>query len=106
MKTTVYNKLIRDRIPEIIEATGRRPVYETLDDASYIKLLKEKLVEEVNEFLESDSLEELADIGEVMHALLEYKGISIEAFQKSRMDKLENRGAFKKRLLLKEVIEE
>lgn len=106
MKKTVYNKLVRDRIPEIIEAEGKKPIVETLDEEQYIKLLKEKLVEEVNEFLESDTVEELADIGEVMHALLEYKGVSIETFQSVRQEKLVKRGKFTKRLLLKEVIEE
>ena len=106
MKKTSYNKLVRDRIPEIIEGSGRKAVYETLDDENFIKRLNEKLVEEVNEYLQSGSLEELADIGEVMHGILEYKGISIEAFQKARMEKLEQRGSFKKRLLLQEIIEQ
>jgi predicted house-cleaning noncanonical NTP pyrophosphatase (MazG superfamily) len=107
MKTITYNKLVRDRIPEIIEANGKKAVYEPInDDQSYIKLLKEKLVEEMNEFLESDDVAELADMGEVMHALLDYKGVSLETFQRIRLEKLEKRGGFKKRLLLKEVIEE
>lgn len=106
MKKTSYNKLIRDRIPEMIESEGKKVVCETLNDENYIKLLKEKLVEELNEFLESDDVAELADMGEVMHALLEYKGVSIETFQRIRLEKLEKRGGFKKRLLLKEVIEE
>jgi len=106
MEKTTYNKLVRDMIPEIIEAEGKKAVVETMDDESYIKLLKEKLVEELNEFLESDDVAELADMGEVMHALLEYKGVSIETFQRIRLEKLEKRGGFKKRLLLKEVIEE
>lgn len=107
MKTITYNKLVRDRIPEIIEATGKKVVYETItSEEDYIKLLKDKLVEEMNEFLESDDVAELADMGEVMHALLEYKGVSVETFQRIRLEKLEKRGGFKKRLLLKEVIEE
>lgn len=107
MKTTTYNKLVRDRIPEIIESSGKKAVYETIaSDESYIKSLKNKLVEELNEFLESDDVAELADMGEVMHAILEYKGVSVETFQRIRLEKLEKRGGFKKRLLLKEVIEE
>jgi predicted house-cleaning noncanonical NTP pyrophosphatase (MazG superfamily) len=107
MKTITYNKLVRDRIPEIIEANGKKAVCETIsNDKDYIKYLKDKLVEEMNEFLESDDVAELADMGEVMHALLEYKGVSVETFQRIRMEKLEKRGGFKKRILLKEVIEE
>jgi predicted house-cleaning noncanonical NTP pyrophosphatase (MazG superfamily) len=107
MKTITYNKLVRDRIPEIIEANGKKAVCETITrDEEYIKLLKDKLVEEMNEFLESDDVAELADMGEVMHALLEYKGVSLETFQRIRLEKLEKRGGFKKKILLKEVIEE
>ena len=106
MKTITYNKLVRDMIPEIIEASGKKVVCETLNEEDYLKLLKQKLLEELNEFLESDDVAELADMGEVMHALLEYKGVSIETFQRIRQEKLEKRGGFKKRLLLKEVIEE
>ncbi|OGO78464.1 MAG: phosphoribosyl-ATP pyrophosphohydrolase [Clostridiales bacterium GWB2_37_7] len=106
MKTITYNKLVRDMIPEIIEASGKKVVCETLNEEDYLKLLKQKLLEELNEFLEGDDVAELADMGEVMHALLEYKGVSIETFQRIRLEKLEKRGGFKKRLLLKEVIEE
>lgn len=107
MKTITYNKLVRDRIPEIIEANGKKAVYETItSEEDYIKFLKDKLVEEMNEFLESDDVAELADMGEVMHGILEYKGVSVETFQRIRLEKLEKRGGFKKRLLLKEVIEE
>jgi predicted house-cleaning noncanonical NTP pyrophosphatase (MazG superfamily) len=107
MKTIKYNKLVRDRIPEIIESSGKKAIYETITkDEDYIKSLKEKLVEEMNEFLESDDVAELADLGEVMHAILEYKGVRVETFQRIRLEKLEKRGGFKKRLLLKEVIEE
>jgi predicted house-cleaning noncanonical NTP pyrophosphatase (MazG superfamily) len=106
MKTITYNKLVRDRIPEIIESNGRKAIYEAItNDENYIKFLKDELVEEMNEFLESDDVAELADMGEVMHALLEYKGVSVETFQSIRLEKLEKRGGFKKRLLLKEVIE-
>lgn len=106
MKTITYNKLVRDKIPEIIEADGRKAICDTLEDLDYLNFLKAKLLEEATEFNDSESLEELADLGEVMHALLEYKGITIEQFQKARQEKLEKRGGFKKRILLKEVIEE
>ena len=105
MNIKVYNKLVRDRIPEIIEASGKSCTCETLSDERYIALLNKKLQEEVTEYLESGTLEELADIGEVMHAILDYKGIPLEEFQRVRSEKLQERGGFKKRILLKEVIE-
>ncbi len=104
-KRTIYNKLIRDKVPEIIENSGKTCVCETLSDDDYIKLLHVKLLEEVNEYFESGALEELADIGEVMHAILSYKKIPLEEFQRVRLEKLKARGGFEKRLLLKEVIE-
>ena len=105
MKTITYNKLVRDKIPQIIANSGKECVCETLTDEQYIKMLNEKLQEELNEYLESGSVEELADMGEVMHAILAYKNVGIEEFQKIRLDKLEARGGFKDRILLKEVIE-
>lgn len=106
MKSIKYNKLVRDKIPMIIENTGNKCICETLSDDDYIKMLNEKLKEELDEYLESGTLEELADIGEVMHAILAYKNISLEEFQRVRMEKFESRGGFKDRILLKEVIEE
>lgn len=104
-KSIKYNKLIRDKIPEIIEAKGSKAVIEILDNASFKKYLDTKLAEELKEYQESDSVEELADLVEIIYALLEYKGISMEQFEKIRIAKAEDRGMFKKRLLLKEVIE-
>lgn len=106
MKKTVHNKLVRDRIPEIIEKSGKRAVTEILSDEEYIELLNKKLMEEVQEYLESGTVEELADIGEVMHAIMDLKGIALEEFQRVRLEKLEQRGGFKERILLKEVIED
>ncbi|MEG0835566.1 MAG: nucleoside triphosphate pyrophosphohydrolase [Lachnospiraceae bacterium] len=103
MAVKKYDKLIRDNIPEIIEADGKTCICEILLDEEYIARLNEKLLEEVHEYLESGTVEELADIGEVMHAILEYKKISLEEFQCIRMEKLKQNGGFKKRLLLKEV---
>lgn len=106
MKKTVHNKLVRDRIPEIIEKSGKRAVTEILSDEEYMELLNKKLMEEVQEYIESGTVEELADIGEVMHAIMDLKDISIEEFQRVRLEKLEQRGGFKERIFLKEVIED
>jgi len=106
MTTLTYNKLVRDRIPEIIEKSGKKAVTEILDDTSYKKLLDEKLSEELQEYLAGDSVEELADLLEVIYAILDYKGVSVQDFEALRRQKAETRGAFKERILLKEVHEE
>lgn len=98
-----YDKLIRDKIPEIIESKGSKAITQVLDENSYQKYLDMKLGEELKEYLEDSSVEELADLVEVVYALLDNKGVSIEEFERIRISKVEKRGAFKKRLLLKEV---
>ena len=103
-KSIKYDKLIRDKIPEVIRKNGNEAVVEILDDERFKKYLDNKLAEEMNEYLESGSVEELADLVEVVYALLEYNNVSLEQFEKIRNDKTQARGAFKKRLLLKEVI--
>jgi predicted house-cleaning noncanonical NTP pyrophosphatase (MazG superfamily) len=101
-----YNKLVRDKIPDIIEMAGKKVIIEKVDEAIYKKLLDEKLGEELQEYLCSDNIEELADLVEVVYAILDYKKVTIEEFENIRLKKAEERGAFRKRLLLKEIIEE
>lgn len=103
MPTTYYNKLIRDKIPEIIEKSGKRPITEILDDEAYKKHLDIKLGEELQEYLNDDNINELADLVEVVYAILKYKGIEPDDFERIRKKKAEERGSFDKRLLLKEV---
>jgi Uncharacterized conserved protein len=100
-----YNKLVRDNIPELIKSEGREAVIERLDDNQYREFLNVKLGEELKEYLESEEVEELADLVEVIYAVLDYKNVSINEFEKIRMEKNQKRGAFKERLLLKEIIE-
>ena len=97
-----FNKLVRDRIPEIIENEGRKCNYHILNEQDYIKELKIKLNEEVNEFLESDNPEELADILEVVYALSKVNNCSEEELNNIRTKKSEKRGAFEKRIFLEE----
>ncbi|TEB12167.1 hypothetical protein Psfp_03800 [Pelotomaculum sp. FP] len=106
MKTITYNKLVRDRIPEIIKKSGKRAVVERLTDKAYKEFLDQKLGEELQEYLASDSVDELADLVEVIYSILKYKGVEINDFHSLREKKAAERGAFEKRLLLKEVIED
>ena len=97
-----FNKLVRDKIPEIIEAEGRVCNYHILEDKEYIKELKKKLNEEVDEFLESDNPEELADILEVVYALGKAIQCSEEKINDIRKKKADKRGAFDKKIFLEE----
>ena len=100
-----FYKLVRDRIPEIIEADGKTCVYETLSDEEYIRLLDQKLNEELAEYQESKSLEELADLLEVMQAIVRARGWTLDELEQVRADKAAKRGGFAKKILLKEVWE-
>ena len=105
MPMKVYRKLVRDRIPEIIEADGKTCVCETLSYEEYIRLLDEKLNEELAEYQESKSLEELADLLEVMQAVVRARGWTLDELEQMRADKAAERGGFVKKILLKEVWE-
>ena len=100
----VYNKLVRDKIPEIISADDRNPVTRILNEEEYISELNIKLQEEMKEYLEDNNVEELADIVEVIYGILDYKNVSLEEFESIRLRKVEKRGAFKERIFLEKVI--
>lgn len=100
-----YHKLVRDKIPEIIENQGKTCVTEILSQEAYIQMLDEKLNEELAEYQESKSLEELADLLEVMEAVVSARGYTWEELRAVRDEKRQNRGGFQKRILLREVIE-
>ena len=100
----VYNKLVRDKIEEIMISKGAKPVTRILSENEYLTELNKKLLEEVNEYLDSGEEEELADIKEVFLAILEAKQISNENLEEIRLNKVEKRGAFKKRLYLEKEL--
>ncbi len=99
----VYNKLVRDKITDIIEADGRIAKYRTLDNNEYRKELNSKLQEEVKEYLDDNNVEELADIVEVVYGILNSKDVTIDEFEKIRIKKQEERGAFNKKIYLEEA---
>ncbi len=96
----VYNKLVRDKIPQIIAASGKNCVTEVLQEDAYLQKLDEKLGEELAEYQESKSLEELADLLEVMAAVVKARGYSWEELERIRARKREKRGGFEDRILL------
>ena len=100
----IYNKLVRDKIPEIISSDNRVPIIRTLDDTEYLNELNKKLQEEVQEYLEDNNVEELTDIVEVVYGILNYNNISIEEFEAMRKSKVDKRGAFNKKIFLEKVI--
>lgn len=101
-----YHKLVRDKIPQIIEEGGNSCTTEILSEESYIKMLDEKLQEELAEYQESKSPEELADLLEVMMAAAKARGYDWQQIENTRLSKLEKRGGFEKRILLLEVKEQ
>lgn len=102
MKKTYY-KLVRDRIPEIIEAKGQVCVTEVLSEADYLKMLDAKLDEELAEYHKDQNAEELADLLEVIYAAGAARGYTPEQLEHLRAEKAEARGGFRRRLLLLEV---
>ena len=100
-----YNKLVRDRIPEIIEASGKTCITEMLSNEEYLKMIDAKLDEELAEYRKDQNIEELADLLEVIRAAAIARGYTIEELEKVRTEKAVKRGSFEKKLLLKEVIE-
>lgn len=98
-----YHKLVRDRIPEIIEADGKHCTVATLSDEEYLLLLDYKLDEELAEYQESKSLEELADLFEVVRAVMKARGWTMEELEHVRAKKAAECGGFERKILLKEV---
>ena len=98
-----YNKLVRDRIPEIIEADGKHCSVEMLSDEEYLLLLERKLDEELAEYQDSKSLEELADLLEVIQAVVKARGWTMAELERVRAEKAAERGGFDEKILLKEV---
>lgn len=104
----VYNKLVRDRIPEIIEEKNETPVTRVLNEDEYKLELERKLYEEYNEVIESsgeDRLFELADMIEVIRSLASVYGKTLEDIIELANGKRNKRGGFEKKIFLEKVIE-
>ena len=99
----VFNKLVRDKIPDIIRAEGRIAKTRVLNDEEYRQELNKKLQEEVKEYLEDNNVEELADIVEVVYGILNSMDVSVEEFERVRKAKAQKRGAFEERVFLEEA---
>lgn len=98
-----HNKLVRDNIPNIIRAKGETPTVKILVTEEFKKQLNKKLTEEVNEYLESEDVMELADIVEVVHGILNQKGVSWRKFEKLRKAKAKKNGGFYQGIYLESV---
>ena len=100
-----YDKLVRDKIPSIIEASGKTAVTDRIPPENMPAALDRKLQEEVKEYLESHSVEEMADLLEVLHGIAFHAGIDWSRIEAERLRKKEERGGFEKRIRLIEVRE-
>ena len=99
----LHNKLVRDKIPEIIEKSGKTPVTHILSDEEYLSELDKKLYEECSEYQADKSIEELADMLEVMYAIAEARGWSVSELEAVRSEKAEKRGGFRDKIYLEYV---
>lgn len=99
----VYNKLVRDKIPEIIEADGKACKTHILSNDEYIAALEAKLNEEVAEYQADKNLEEMADVLEVLQAICVARGYSVAELEAMRAKKAEKRGGIKEKIFLEYV---
>ena len=103
----VYNKLVRDKIPEIIKSNGEEPITRILTDSEYKKELENKLLEEYNEVIQAsgkDRIEELADMLEIIKALSKLENSNLDEVIKVSNEKVKKRGAFDKKIYLEKVL--
>ncbi len=105
MQTINYNKLVRDKIPEIIQKDGKYAEIEKVKGEKLIELLKKKLDEELEEYKESGDIEELADLVEVVYGILHHSGVSSSQFESIRQEKNKKRGSFEDGIVLLQVRE-
>ncbi len=100
----IYNKLVRDKVPSCIEAEGKICYTKNMDGQEYIMALEEKLIEEVNEYLQSHNIMELVDVVEVIYGIVASMGVDKKEFELYRLKKLSDRGGFNDKIMLLEVV--
>ncbi len=101
-----YDKLVRDRIPEIIEASGKQcSTHRVSNSAEKTEYLVKKIEEELEEYQESANKEELADLLEAFYSLLEMENLDLDDLERIRIKKKEKRGGFEKGIILEQVKE-
>lgn len=103
----VFNKLVRDKIPEIIKNNNEEPITRILNDEEYKIELERKLLEEYNEVINAESndyLEELADMLEVIDTLASTQNKTLEDIMKIKEEKRKKRGGFKNKIFLEKTI--
>ena len=106
MPTITHNKLVRDKIPEIIEKSGKTAHYRVLENEEYLAELDRKLNEECAEYQADKSIEEMADVLEVLYAITEARGYAVEELERVRAAKAEKRGGFADRIFIEKVVED
>lgn len=94
-------KLVRDRIPEIMQAAGTTPTFRTINESERLAWLLEKLREEVSELVAQPCLEECADVLEVVVTIARHLGHTEDKLRAATSDKAERRGNFDRGVLLK-----
>ncbi len=108
MEKIIYNKLVRDRIPEIIKADGKTPYTHILEEEEYIQRLKEKAVEESEELKEAKTkdevTEEIIDLYEIIDSLIDMLGLDKEEILKNQLEKAKKRGSFRDKIFLEKVV--
>ncbi len=100
-----YNKLVRDKIIQSIQAKGHNATYSILDNEQYFKELDKKLIEEVNEFIKAHNEEEMADIMEVIETIIKQREMSLEKIEDIKEKKRQKSGSFNDRIYLVSVEE-
>lgn len=105
MAVKTYNKLVRDLIPEVIEASGNKCRTRVLSDEEYLEMLDAKLDEELAEYHKDQNIEELADLLELIRAAAIARGYTLEELETARAEKAKKRGGFKKKIFLIDVEE-
>jgi predicted house-cleaning noncanonical NTP pyrophosphatase (MazG superfamily) len=99
----IYNKLVRDNIPNIIAADGKSCKTRVLSETAYKSALNSKLNEELKEYQEGHDLHELADVQEIINAIVVANGLTLEQFDAMRKEKRKSNGGFEKRIFLESV---